>query len=72
MVKLDLCQEEDEDGKLTGRWQVADCEADEVYDTFDTEEEAEKEMVKLQAQFDKEETIKKESNYPMTYSKEKR
>lgn len=60
MVKLGLFQEEDDKGELTGRWQVADKDDDLVYATFDTEEEAEKERVRLQAEFDTEDEAGKE------------
>ncbi len=60
MVKLGLFQEEDEKKNLTGRWQVASEEEDEVYDTFDTEEEAEAARIKMQAEFDRDDKIKKE------------
>lgn len=60
MVKLGLFMEEDEGGKLTGRWQVADEEEDEVYDTFDTEGEAQTAMEKMQAEFDRNDKIEAE------------
>jgi len=60
MVKLGLFMEEDEKKELTGRWQVADEEEDEVYDTFDTEEEAQKAMEKMQAEFDRNDKIEAE------------
>lgn len=60
MVKLGLFMEEDEKGKLTGRWQVADEEEDEVYDTFDTEGEAQTAMEKMQAEFDRNDKIEAE------------
>ena len=52
--------EEDEKGKLTGRWQVGDEELEEVYDTFDTEEEAQKKMEEMQAEFDRDDKIEAE------------
>lgn len=60
MVKLGIFYEQDDEGKDTGRVQVADEDEDIVYDTFDTEEEAEKAMVKMQAEFDRNEKIEKE------------
>jgi len=60
MVRLGIFLELDEAGKETGRFQVADEEIDEVLDTFDTEEEAEREMAKLQAEFDRNDKIKAE------------
>ena len=58
MEKLGLFQEEDEKGELTGRWQVAGEDDDAiVYDTFDTEEAAEKARVRLQATFDRNDKI---------------
>ena len=60
MAKLGLFMEEDEKGELTGRWQVGAEELEEVYDTFDTEEEAQKEMERLQAEFDQKDKIEAE------------
>ncbi len=60
MAKLGLFMEEDEKGKLTGRWQVAFEEDDEVLDTFDTEEEAQAAMEKLQAELDRNDKIEAE------------
>lgn len=60
-MKLGLFMEEDEKGELTGRWQVADEGEDSiVYDTFDTEEAAEKARVRLQAEFDRNDKIEAE------------
>ena len=58
MVKLGLFMEEDDKKELTGRWQVGSEEDDEVYDTFDTEEEATTAMAKMQAEFDRNDQIK--------------
>jgi len=52
--------EEDEKKELTGRWQVASEEEEEVYETFDTEEEATAAMIKMQAEFDRDDEIEKE------------
>jgi len=52
--------EENEKGELTGRWQVAEEGEDIVYDTFDTEEKAQKYMEALQAEFDRNEKIEAE------------
>lgn len=61
MVKLGIFYEQDKSGKDTGRVQVADKGEDGfVYDVFDTEEEAVKAMAKMQADFDREDKIKKE------------
>jgi len=67
MVKLGLFMEEDDKGKLTGRWQVANEELEEVFDTFDTEEEAQAAMDKMQAEFDRNDKI--EAEY-LTWEKE--
>ena len=56
-TKLGIFYEQDDKGNDTGRVQVADEENDEVLDTFDTEEEAETEMAKLQAEFDRNDKI---------------
>lgn len=60
MVKLELFMEEDENKELTGRWQVGSEEEDEVYETFDTEKEAEAAMIKMQAEFDRNDKIEAE------------
>jgi len=60
MAKLGLFMEEDEKGKPTGRWQVADEDEEEVYDTFDTEEEAQKAMEKMQAEFERNDKLEAE------------
>jgi len=52
--------EEDEKKELTGRWQVAFEEEDEVLDTFATEEEAQQYMEKLQAELDRNDKIEAE------------
>ncbi|GAI79639.1 unnamed protein product [marine sediment metagenome] len=52
--------EEDEKKELTGRWQVAFEEEDEVLDTFDTEEEAQQYLEKLQAELDRNDKIEAE------------
>ncbi len=56
--KLGIHYEQDDEGKDTGRVQVADEDEDLVLDTFDTEAEAEKAMAKMQAEFDRNEKIK--------------
>ena len=60
MVKLGIHYEQDDDGKDTGRVQVADEDLDLVLDTFDTEEAAEAAMAKLQAEFDRNDKIEAE------------
>lgn len=60
MAKLGLFLEEDEKGNLTGKWQVGDEDDDFVYDTYDTEEEAQAAMDKLQATMDRNDKIKAE------------
>ena len=60
MAKLGLFMEEDAEKKLTGRWQVAFEEEDEVLDTFDTEKEAQAYMEKMQAEFDRNDKIEAE------------
>ena len=60
MAKLGLFMEEDDNKQLTGRWQVAFEEKEEVLDTFDTEEEAEAYRVKLQAELDRNDKIEAE------------
>lgn len=67
MVKLGLFMEEDDEKKLTGRWQVGDEDDDYVYETFDTEKEAQAEMEKMQAEFDRNDKI--EAEY-LTWEKE--
>ena len=60
MVKLGIFYEQ-EDGKDTGKVQVADVGGNElVYDTFDTEEEAVKAMAEMQAEFDQQDELEKE------------
>lgn len=60
MVKLGIFYEQDDEGKDTGRVQVADEDEELVYDTFDTEEAAEKAMAKIQAEFDMKDKITQE------------
>ncbi len=67
MGKLGLFMEEDENKKLTGRWQVADEEDEFVLETFATEKEAQQYMEKLQAEFDRNDKI--EAEY-LTWEKE--
>jgi len=60
MVKLGIFYEQDDAGKDTGRVQIADVGGDElVYDTFDTEKEAEKAMAKMQAEFNQKDELEK-------------
>ena len=59
-MKLGIHLEQDGAGKDTGRFQVANEDLDEVLDTFDTEEEAEASMAKLQAEFDRNDQIENE------------
>ena len=59
-MKLGIFYEQDDAGKDTGRVQVANGDLDEVLDTFDTEEEAEIAMAKMQAEFDRNDEIEKE------------
>lgn len=59
MIKLAIFFEVDDAGEDTGRVQVADDGEDSiVYDTFDTEEEAEIAMAKMQDEFDQEDEAK--------------
>lgn len=67
MAKYGIFYEQDEHGKDTGRVQVAEKDDDYVLDTFDTEEEAEKYMKKLQAESDRNDKI--EAEY-LTWEKE--
>lgn len=62
MVKLGIFYEQDNDGNDTGRVQVAEEGEDSiVYETFDKDNgEAEKAMVKLQAEFDMKDKITEE------------
>ncbi|MBA7620175.1 hypothetical protein ES703_27520 [subsurface metagenome] len=60
MVKLGIFYEQDGAGRDTGRVQVADEDDDIVYDTFDTEEKAKEEMIKMQAEFDMKDKITEE------------
>ena len=61
MVKLGIYYEQDKEGKDTGRVQVASVAKDgEVFGTYNTEEEAEKEMAKMQAEFDQDDKIEAE------------
>lgn len=60
MVKLGIFYEQDDAGKDTGRVQVADEDEEILYDTFDTEEEAEAAMVKMQAELDMKDKITEE------------
>ena len=60
MSKLGIFYEQDDEGKDTGRVQVADEEDDYVIETFDTEKEAEEYMAKLQAENDRNDKIKAE------------
>ncbi len=60
MVKYGIYLEQDDAGKDTGRFQVAEEDAEYVLETFDTEKEAEKYMAKLQAESDRDDKIKLE------------
>ena len=60
MAKLAIYYEQDDNEKDTGRVQVVDEEEVLVLDTFDTEEEAEIAMAKMQAEFDRNDKIEKE------------
>lgn len=60
MAKLGIYYELDEEGKDTGRVQVADMDEEIVYDTFDTEKEAEAALLKMQALSDRDDRIKTE------------
>lgn len=60
MVKLGIHYEEDDAGNPTGKVQVVNEDQELVLDTFDTEEEAETDMAKLQAEFDRDDKIKAE------------
>ena len=52
--------EEEDAGTLTGKVQVVDEGLELVLDTFDTEEEAETEMAKLQVEFARNEKVQAE------------
>lgn len=60
MVKLGIHYEQDDACNLTGRVQVVDEDLDIVLDTFDTEEQAEAEMAKIQAEFDRNDKVQAE------------
>jgi len=60
MVKLGIHYEQDGAGANTGRVQVVDEDLDCVMDTLDTEEQAETEMAKIQAEFDRNDKIQAE------------
>lgn len=60
MAKLIICYEQDDEGNDTGRVQVVDEDEDLVLDMFPNEPEAEAAMVKLQAEFDRNDKIKAE------------
>ena len=57
MAKYAIYYEQDDAGKDTGRVQVVEETDDLVFATFDTEEEAEIEMAKLQAESDRKDKI---------------
>ncbi len=59
-MRLGIFYEQDDAGRDTGRVQVANEDEDEVFDTFDTREEAEVAMAKMQAEFDRNDKIEKE------------
>jgi hypothetical protein len=60
MAKFAIFLEQDDAGKDTGRFQVAEEGDDFVLDTFDTEKEAEKYMKKLQTESDRDDKINAE------------
>ena len=60
MFKYGIFLEQNDKGEGTGRFQVAEEDADFVLDTFDTEEAAEIYMKKLQAESDRNDKIKAE------------
>ncbi len=60
MAKLGIYYEQDDEGKDTGRVQVADEGDDFVIETFGTEKEAEEYMAKLQAEYDRNDKIEAE------------
>jgi hypothetical protein len=60
MLNLGIHYEQDDEGKDTGRVQVADEDGDYVLETFDTEKEAEEYMAKLKAEEVRNEQIKAE------------
>ncbi len=60
MTKFGIFLEQDDEGKDTGRFQVAEEDAEYVLYTFATEEEAEKCMKELQAESDQNDKIKAE------------
>lgn len=59
-AKYALYDELDEDDKETGRIQVAEETDDLVLGTYDTEEEARREMERMQAESDRNDQIEKE------------
>ncbi|MCK5235896.1 MAG: hypothetical protein KAR06_02830 [Deltaproteobacteria bacterium] len=60
MAKLAIYYELDDAEKDTGRVQVVDEDEDLVLGTYDTEEEAEKEMVRIKAEDERNKKITKE------------
>lgn len=56
-AKYALYDEVDDRDQLTGKVQVVEEEDDIVFDTYETEEEARKEMVRLQAESDRDDKI---------------
>jgi hypothetical protein len=60
MSKFIICLELDDEGKETGKFQVAEEEDDYVIETFDTEEEAETYIKVLQEDEERNEKIRAE------------
>ena len=60
MVKLGIFYAQDDKGKDTGIVQVADGEDEVVYGEYDSLEEAERELVRLQAECDRDDKIEAE------------
>ncbi len=60
MVKLGIYYAQDDEGKDTGIVQVADAEDEVVYGEYDSLEEAERELIRLQAESDRDDKIEVE------------
>ena len=60
MTKLAIYYETDTEGKDTGKVQIVDEEDDIVLETFNTEEEADEALPKMQAEFDRNDKVELE------------
>jgi len=60
MAKYEIFLEQNDKGEDTGRFQVAEEDADFVLETFATEKEAEAFMARVQAESDRDDKIKAE------------